>query len=143
MTELVSVFFRKPDGAFVPGDIAGFPEPIAKRLMDAGRARRATAADHEAIAKKAAEAAKPPPLTSVRFLRSQPPYLKGEIAGFKTELAEAYVMGGAAEYTETPAEPQPPPAAPEPAPAASKVVDGPPKDKAVLSPEAKKALGRG
>lgn len=132
--EMVTIKFEQPMAPYHAGEIAGFPEEKAARLIGTkldGKplARRATEADvRDYHARLSRHAAKPQQPIAVKFLVPMPPYRIGEIAGFPPELAQDYVDRGWAElaYGTT----------------ASKSIDAPAADKAVLSPQAKKALGR-
>lgn len=128
MSELVSVKFIQANGVYRQNEIAGFPEHVAKRLLENKVARLTKQSDLDELAAQWAPKA-PEPMVAIRFTKAQAPYRKDEIAGFTGVVADAYIEAGVAEKHVD-------------APAASKAMDGPVEDKAMLSPQAKKALGR-
>lgn len=121
---MIAVEFLQSWDLYGPGEVAGFPDEIAAKLLSASRppglgdspkpiARRfdpATALS----AVKAAAAPPEPPMRVVTFTAQCGPYAAGESAGFPEPIARVYVEGGTWEGARRPSvaryvAPSPPP----------------------------------
>lgn len=130
----VALMMDRSNGPYNEGEIAGFPQDVAERLVKAKYAHAPSTGevrDYERRLRGDREV--PAALVPVRFLARWGLHNQGEVAGVPEKVAAALVTDGVAEHLEPP-EPT--------APAKAKAPAAPVEDKAELAPHVKKALGR-
>ena len=88
--------FSKSSAPYNAGEVAGFDPEVAKLYLARGVAVKLTKAPPITPPGTSGEES----LVSVRFVKSQPPYRAGEVAGFSQSQAGRYVESGVGELVD-------------------------------------------